>query len=67
MTRVLQILMLIVCRLPWPDIIDIAVAIGCLYGIWHGLSQVHRPAAEVAVSALVLAGVVVARTRKAGP
>lgn len=34
-----------------------------LAGIGYGLDQMHRPTAIVAVSSLVLAGIVYARTR----
>ena len=47
------------------DMMHTYIGLVALGGIGYGLDQIHRPSAIVAVSALLLSGIVYARTRGA--
>ncbi len=57
-------LILLARALTCADALQTYVAVAAMYGIWSGLSEIHRPTALVVVSTLVLSGIVYARTRK---
>lgn len=61
MIRLFLILRLLLSR----DALHTYIAALSLYGVWCGLAEIHRPSAMVAVSSLLLSGVVYARTRPA--
>lgn len=58
--RLAEIAIALTCR----DALHTYVALAAMYGIWCGLSEIHRPTAVIVVSSLLLGGVVYARTRR---